>query len=284
MPHSYETSEEIQWCPGCGNFPIRKAIIDALTHLDISPSRLVISTGIGQAPKMCHYVKCNGLDGIHGRSLPAVLGAYLANPSLTYISIDGDGGAYAEGTSHFIHSLRRNPNVLYLVHNNKVFGLTKGQSSPTSSPDFVSKMSLHGTLMPEFNPLGVAIANNGTFVARGSATDLPHLTDLIKAGIQHQGFAFVDILQPCVSYNHTNTYQWYKERVYHLEEQADYNPEDRMWAFKKTMEWGKKIPIGIFYKSHRAPFHFQYPVLAEAPLNQFKTPDEKVKDLLEEYY
>ncbi len=281
---TYDTGEPNMWCPGCGNFGIRTALINALEDLKIPPHKLVISSGIGQAPKLPHYVKCNGLDGIHGRSLPEALGAYVVNPRLTYIAVDGDGGAYAEGTNHFIHAIRRNPNMLYLVHDNKVFGLTKGQASPVSRPDFETKTSHGGTHMPELNPMGMAIANNGTFIARGYSGDGEHLTNLIKQGIQHNGLAYIDILQPCVSYNHVQTYQFYKERVYHIEDLEDYNPRDRCWALEKTFEWGDKIPIGIFFKSERPAFHEQFKILAKEPLTKLNVDKSKILELLDEFH
>lgn len=232
----------------------------ALEAAGVTPDRLVIASGIGQAPKMPHYVACNGLDGIHGRALPAALGAYLVDPTLTYVVVDGDGGAYAEGTNHFVHALRRNPRMVYLVHDNRVFGLTKGQASPTSDPDFKTKTSPRGTMMPPFNPLGVAIANNGTFVARGYAGDVDHLAWLIGEALAHPGFAFVDVLQPCVSFNRVNTYKWYRQRVYKLEDRG-HDPTDRATAFELSFQWGEEIPTGVFYRTIRTTFHEQFTAL-----------------------
>lgn len=276
---AFDTLEENYWCPGCGNFGIRRALVQALVDLGIPPARVVITTGIGQAPKMNHHVKCNGLDGIHGRALPEGLGAQLVNPEFSHVCIDGDGGAYAEGTNHFLHALRRNPDMLYMVHNNQVFGLTKGQASPTSLTDFTTSTSPDGTKMPAFNPVAVALANHGTWVARGFAGDGDHLTGLIKAGLQHEGFAFLDVLQPCVSFNRVNTYKWYKDRVYHLVEE-DHDPHDLYAAFRKSWEFGKRIPIGLFYEDSRPAFHAQFSVLQRGPVTQLRPDLEKIRELL----
>jgi len=269
------------WCPGCGNFAILTAVKRALVELDIEPYRVLMVSGIGQAGKLPHYTRCNVLNVLHGRTLPAAAGAKIANPELTVIAVGGDGDGYGEGGNHFLHSLRRNHDITYLVHNNQVYALTKGQASPTSDLGFVTKTTPHGAWMP-LNSLAVAIAAGGSFVARGFAGDVDHLVGLIKKGMQHRGFALIDILQPCVSFNHKNTYAWYRERVYKLED-TDYDPGNRLAAFEKSQEWGDRIPIGVIYREDRATFEEQIPALKKGSLVKQKIDPRQVEVLMQEF-
>jgi 2-oxoglutarate ferredoxin oxidoreductase subunit beta len=193
------------------------------------------------------------LNELHGRALPAAAAAKIVNPELTVIAEGGDGDAYGEGGNHFMHAMVRNVDFTYLVHDNQVYALTKGQASPTSDSGFVTKTTPGGAHEP-LNPLAVAIAANASFVARGYAGDIPHLSKIIAAAIQHKGFSLVDILQPCVSFNHTNTYQFFQKRVYKLEDEAGYNSSNRLKAFEKALEWGDRIPTGILYQVERPVF------------------------------
>jgi 2-oxoglutarate ferredoxin oxidoreductase subunit beta len=270
------------WCPGCGNFGILRALNQALVELAIEPYRVLLVSGIGQAGKLPHYIRGHVLNVLHGRALPAAVGAKIANPELIVIVVGGDGDGYGEGGNHFLNTLRRNHDITYLVHNNQVYGLTKGQASPTSDKGFVTKTSLDGAGTP-LNPLAVAIAAGASFVARGFAGDVEHLSRLIKAGITHRGFALLDILQPCVSFNHKNTYSWYRERVYRLENKSDYNPTDMLMAFSKAQEWDEKIPIGILYQKKAATFEDQSPVLASGSLVKQAIEPHKVEVLLQEF-
>jgi 2-oxoglutarate ferredoxin oxidoreductase subunit beta len=270
------------WCPGCGNFGILQAVNRALVELDIEPYRVLMVSGIGQAGKLPHYTKCNVLNELHGRAIPAATGAKIANQELVVIAVGGDGDGYGEGGNHFISALRRNNDITYLVHNNQVYGLTKGQASPTSDLGFVTKTTPQGAGTP-INPIAVAIASDGSFVARGFAGDIEHLTGLIKTGIMHKGFALIDILQPCVSFNHRNTYAWYKERVYKLEDEPDYDPFDKVTAFKKALEWGDRIPTGIFYRREVPTFEEILPALSKGPLAGQKHRPDVVKHLLDEF-
>lgn len=269
------------WCPGCGNFGILNAVKKALVELGLEPHRVLMVSGIGQAGKLPHYTKGNVLNVLHGRSLPAAAGAKIANPELVVIAEGGDGDGYGEGGNHFLHAVRRNHNITYLVHDNQVYALTKGQASPTSDQGFVTKTTLHGA-SPPLNSLAVAIAAGGTFVARGFSGDIDHLAGLIKSGIQHRGFALIDILQPCVSFNHRNTYAWYKERVYKLEETA-YAPGDRSAAMEKALEWGERIPVGLIYQQERATFEDGLPVLRKGPLVKQVIDPAQVGVLLDEF-
>ncbi len=270
------------WCPGCGNFGILQALKKALVELEIEPHRLLFVSGIGQGPKLPHYTRGNVFNGLHGRTLPVATGAKIANHELTVIGIDGDGGAYGEGVGHLLASMRRNVDITYLVHNNQVYGLTKGQASPTSDTGFITRTTPLGAGQP-LNPVALALASDASFIARGFAGDTDHLSDIIKAGINHRGFSLIDILQPCVSFNPKNTYQWYRERVYRLDDKPDYNPEDRQAALARAEEWGDTIPIGIIFKKERPVYEEQLPALKEMPLVRQELDPQKFEGLLSEF-
>jgi 2-oxoglutarate ferredoxin oxidoreductase subunit beta len=271
------------WCPGCGNFGILQAVKKALVELNIEPYQVLMVSGIGQAGKLPHYARGNILNMLHGRALPAAAGAKMANPDLIVIAVGGDGDGYAEGGNHFIHTMRRNHDITYLVHNNQIYSLTKGQASPTSDVGFVTKTTPRGAINPE-NPVAMAIAVGATFVARGFAGDAEYLSKLIQKGIQHKGFALIDILQPCVSFNHKNTYSWYKERIYRLDDEKNYNPENKVEAFARSQEWGDKIPIGIIYQQKGVPSYEQrLPQLADGPLGNREIDRVLVNNLVDEF-
>lgn len=246
MSEKPKTPSEIQpaWCPGCGNFAILKVIKDILSELKLKPSETVFVSGIGQAAKLPHYVNCNMFNGLHGRSLPPAMAIKAANPNLKVIVHSGDGCSYGEGGNHFIHQILRNPNITELVHNNQVYGLTKGQASPTSLKGFITPIQIHGVVNEPLNPLALAIALDASFVARVYIGDVDKAKDIIKQAIQHRGYALVDILQPCVTFNKINTFQWYKDHTYYLEKTHD--PKDRLAAMAKALET-EKYPLGIFY-------------------------------------
>jgi 2-oxoglutarate ferredoxin oxidoreductase subunit beta len=258
----YQSDDPIAWCPGCGNFSILKALKQALVDIQQKPHDLVIVSGIGQAPKTPHYLRCNCFNGLHGRTLPVASGIKLANHELTVLALGGDGDGYGEGGNHFLHAMRRNINITYLVHDNQVYGLTKGQASPTSDHGFMTKTTPRGAISPACNPLMLAVASDCSFVARGFAGESEHLATLIRKGILHQGFSLIDILQPCVSFNRVNTYQWYADRVYKLEADSRYDAEDRLMAFQKAQEWGENIPIGIIYRNRRRTLEQQIPAIS----------------------
>ncbi|MBA7500752.1 MAG: 2-oxoacid ferredoxin oxidoreductase [Clostridia bacterium] len=267
------------WCPGCGNFGILQALKKALVDLKLEPHQVLIVSGIGQASKLPHYMKCNTFNGLHGRILPVASGAKIANQELVVIGLGGDGDNYGEGGNHFLHTIRRNIDMTLLVHNNKVYGLTKGQASPTSDSGFISKVQPEGVVSSSFNALSVAISLDASFVSRGWSGDRDHLSWLIKEAVQHKGFSLIDILQPCVTFNKKNTYRWYKERIYELAE--EYDPTDRLTAFKKTEEWGDKIPIGIFYRKQKPTFADQLAGLKKGALLRQKLNPSQVIPLLE---
>ena len=279
----YASADPIAWCPGCGNFGILTALKQALVELDKKSHEVVIVSGIGQAPKTPHYLRVNCFNGLHGRTLPVAQGIKLANHALTVFAEGGDGDGYAEGGNHFIHAMRRNSNITYLVHNNKVYGLTKGQTSPTSDKGFVTTTTPGGSLCPPENPLLLAIASDCGFVARGFAGDTDHLVSLIKEAVNHKGFAYIDILQPCVSFNKINTYQWYSQRVYKINEETDYDPSNRTMAFERAQEWDSRIPIGIFYRFDRQALDDLKSSLRRGPLVTQQLEQEKLGDLLDAF-
>jgi len=235
---------DIAWCPGCGNFGILNVLKKALDELDIEPKNLVLVSGIGQAAKIPHYFKTNFFNGLHGRALPPATAIKASNPLLTVIAESGDGDMYGEGGNHFIHTIRRNPNITNIVHNNMVYGLTKGQASPTSQVGFKTPVQVAGVILEPFNPLAVAIALDAGFVARAYIGDMDQTKEILKKAIEHKGYALVDIFQPCATFNKLNTFQWFKENTYYLEDSHDCY--DRNQAFNKAIE-GNKLPLGVFY-------------------------------------
>lgn len=277
-------SEETAWCPGCGNFGIINGLSDALEGLNLAPHNVLYVSGIGQAGKTPHYIKGNVLNTLHGRSLPTATGAKLANSDLTVIAIGGDGDGYAEGGNHFMHALRKNVNITYLVHDNRVFGLTKGQASPSSDPGMITGTTPFGSPNESFNPLALAITMNGGFVARAYAGNREHLTQVLQAAIKHEGFSFVDILQPCVTFNKVNTYQWYRERVYDLNAEEDYDPTNRAQAWERSWEWGDKIPCGIFYHSPRRTLDQATVALKNGPLVKQDLRRDTVQSLIDTHF
>jgi 2-oxoglutarate ferredoxin oxidoreductase subunit beta len=272
----YKSNDEVAWCPGCYNFSILKAVKQALASLDIAPHRVMFSSGIGQAPKLPHYLKCNLFNGLHGRALPAAAGIKLANHGLTVIAEGGDGDGYAEGGNHFIHAMRRNLNLTYLVHDNQIYGLTKGQTSPTSEEGLVTGTTPFGSYNAPEHPLALAVACDCGFAARGFAGDSEHLAELIAQAIAHPGFSLIDILQPCITFNKVNTYQWYKERVYKLG--GEHDPHDRQAAFAKACEWGDKIPLGVIYRNRRPALETMLPQLKTGTLIS-QSPDLKQRSM-----
>ena len=269
------------WCPGCGNFGILNALNRALIDMKIEPHQVLLVSGIGQAGKLPHYTRGNVFNSLHGRPIPPAIGARIANSELTVIAISGDGDAYGEGGNHFLHACRRNHDITYLVHNNQVYGLTKGQASPTSDLGFITKTTPYGAASP-VNPIALAIVSGASFAGRGFAGDIDHLANLIRNGISHRGFALIDILQPCVSFNHKNTFQWYKERVYKLEGDK-YDPSDKKAALEKALEWGDKIPIGVIYQKDLPVYEDQLPALSRGPLVRHEIDPAKVEILLTEF-
>ena len=256
------------WCPGCGNFPILKTLNEAIEQSGLDTRRVVLVSGIGQAAKTPHYVDApvNVFNGLHGRALPAATGIKIANHELEVIVTSGDGDMYGEGGNHLLHAIRRNISLKVFVHNNQVYGLTKGQASPTSDPGFVTKIQTHGVTVQPLHPLALAIVEGCPFVARSFSGDREHLRQMMIKAIKHEdGFALLEILQPCVSFNRVNTFRWYKERVLPVDDWHD--PTDRRKALALAMTWGDDdIPIGVLYRRDRPSFEASQPVLARGTL------------------
>lgn len=276
-------SIEPAWCPGCGNFPMLKAFKEALAEEEIRPEEILLVSGIGQSSKFPHYLRCNAFNGIHGRALPVATGVRLANPELKVVITTGDGDCYGEGGNHLLAAFRRNPDMTLVVHNNQVYALTKGQASPTSDPGFKSLVQPGGVPYPPLHALALAVAQDCSWVGRGFAGLEDHLKEMYKQAIHHRGFALLEVLQPCVTFNKVNTFGWYKKRVYRVEEEKDYDPENELWAYQKAKEWGERIPIGVIFKKSRPLLEEAYPALADGPLATWQV-DRPVGDLLADFY
>ncbi len=274
---------DIAWCPGCGNFSILKILKGALAELNIEPKDLVMVSGIGQAAKIPHYFRTNVFNGLHGRALPPATAIKAVNPGLTVIAESGDGDMYGEGGNHFLHTIRRNPNITNIVHNNMVYGLTKGQASPTSRIGFRTPIQVAGVFLEPFNPLAVAIALNASFVARAFAGDAEQTREIFKKAIEHKGYALVDVFQPCPSFNKLNTYDWFKSHVYYLDDSHDCH--DRSAAFNRATE-EDKFPLGVFY-INRDKKTFEENIGTyrdnEQPLYERKRDIEKLRALIETF-
>lgn len=273
---------EPAWCPGCGNFGIRTALKQALEELGLKPHEVVISSGIGQAAKMPHYIKVNGFNGLHGRALPPAIGIKMSNKDLKVIVESGDGDSYGEGGNHFIHTIRRNIDIAHFVHDNQIYGLTKGQGSPTTAMGQKTTLQFDGVKVEQLNPLALAMTMGAGFVARGFSGDIPHLVEIMKEAINYKGYALVDILQPCVVWNKVNTFAWYKKRVYHLSEDYDYTNKEE--AFKKAMEFGDRIPTGIIYKVDKETYDDKFDFIKNGkPLVDRELNPMDAEKLLEEF-
>ncbi len=242
----FDQIPETAWCPGCGNFAILKVMKEALDELNIDPKKLVISAGIGQAAKTSQYINSNCFNGLHGRALPVATGIKASNPELIVIAEGGDGDMYGEGGNHFIHAIRRNIDIANIVHNNMVYGLTLGQASPTSRRGSKTTLQLDGVFLEPFNPIAVAISLNASFVARAFSGDRKQLKEILKEAVNHKGYALVDVFHPCVSFNKINTFKWFKDNTYYVDE--SYDNTDKMSALEKAFETDK-FPLGVIYKN-----------------------------------
>ncbi len=278
---NYKISETA-WCPGCGDFNIIESLKAALEKLEKKPHEVLIVGGIGQAAKTPQYINANGFCGLHGRALPPAAAAKIVNSGLTVIVDTGDGDSYGEGGNHFIHNIRRNVDITHFVHNNQIYGLTKGQASPTTDMGQVTDVQVAGTINEPLNPVLLAIALGAGFVARAFSGDMEHLTSIMTEAIKYRGYALVDILQPCVSFNKENTFQWYNKRVYKLDE--SYDATDRLKAMEKAMEWGNRIPLGILYKNEKPVFNDKIEFLTgDQVLIEKKTDIIKIKSYLKDF-
>lgn len=275
---TYETA----WCPGCGNFSILECLKKALEELDKDPYEVLMAAGIGQAAKTPQYISANSFCGLHGRSLPAAVAAKIANKNLTVIVDTGDGDSYGEGGNHFIHNIRRNVDITHFVHDNQIYGLTKGQASPTSSEGQITDVQPTGNINIPLNPVFLAIAAGAGFVARAFSGDKEHLVSIMKQAILYKGYALVDILQPCVSFNKVNTFSYYSKRVYRLDD--SYDNSNKTSAIQKSMEYGDRIPIGVIYQEQKRTFHDKNIVLSSGkPLIDIPYNADLVQKFIEEF-
>jgi 2-oxoglutarate ferredoxin oxidoreductase subunit beta len=255
------------WCPGCGDFGVLSAIQKALVELQIPNHNVVAISGIGCSSNLPGFINTYGMHTLHGRALAVATGLKLANHELTVLVTGGDGDGFGIGGNHFVHAMRRNIDLLYIVMDNQIYGLTTGQTSPTSRIGMKTKSMPFGNIEAPVNPISLALAVGATFVARGYSADQKHLTELIKRGIEHKGFSFLDVFSPCVTYNHDNTYQWFKPRVKKLEDDPKYDPSVWTAAIEKSLLWGEEIPIGRFFeRTDVTSLHVAEPVLSEGPL------------------
>jgi len=302
---NYRTQVHNDWCPGCGDFGIVNAIQMTLLEMQLEPHRIAVFSGIGCSGKTPHFINTYGFHTLHGRVLPIATGAKLANPSLTVIAVGGDGDGLGIGAGHFVNTGRRNLDFTYVLHDNGVYGLTKGQASPTLPKGLKTKSMPAPSIQEGVNPIAMAVASGYTFVARSYALDVRHLKTTLRAAIEHRGSAFVDVLQTCPTYNDINTKEWYAgddlpskaPRLYKLEETgydgrvADPTIRDEVNmkkgnALLRSFEWGEKIPIGVFFKMEVATFEDQLatrmPSLAEKPFVEHNIYDRDIAPLLDE--
>jgi 2-oxoglutarate ferredoxin oxidoreductase subunit beta len=235
------------WCPGCGDFSVQAAIQRAAANVGLEPEQLAIVSGIGCSGRISGYINAYGFHGIHGRALPIAQGVKLANRELTVIASGGDGDGFAIGMGHTIHAIRRNLDITYIVMDNQIYGLTKGQTSPRSAEGFKTKSTPEGSIESTLTPLEIALSAGATFVAQSFSSDLKQLTTVIEEGIKHKGFSFINVFSPCVTFNKINTYDWFKEHVISLDQYPDYDPSDRVAAMNKIMETGGML-TGLIYQ------------------------------------
>ncbi len=276
-----KTPKTNTWCPGCGNFGILMAFKKALIELGIERHEAVLVSGIGCHGKMVNYVNINGFHGIHGRVLPLATGIKLSNPKLNVICFAGDADQYNEGWGHFTHAIRNNFDITLIVHDNMVLGLTTGQATSTSQQGFKSKSTPFGVIPPMLNPIAHALVSDASFVARGFSGDMFHLKDLIVEAINHRGFSFIDVFQPCVTFNYLNTYDWFNQRIYKLQEDG-HDETNYKKALEKAFEWGDKIPIGIFYKKERPIYRDSLSYLKDIELTKLPKENIDITSVLKE--
>jgi 2-oxoglutarate ferredoxin oxidoreductase subunit beta len=278
----FNTAARPNWCSGCGNFGILSALKKALLQLDLEPHEVVMSTGIGCSSKIAHWINVYGVHCLHGRSLPIAAGIRLANHNLCVIAEGGDGDGYSEGMNHFMQACRRNVDFTYIVHNNGVFSLTTGQTSTTGRQGFVSGSTPEGSIEPPFSPVAMAIAAGASFAARGFSGDMEQLHDLIVAAVRHRGFAFIDVMQVCVSYNPAKSYKWYKDRVYRLKDE-DHDAADKDRALALALAGGEdRLATGLFYEDDRPPYEDSLPQIARVPLVKQDIDKVDVRGLMKE--
>ena len=263
---SYEGLIDPDWCPGCGDFGVLKSLKMAAGRLGIAPKDLMLVSGIGCSSNLPGFIHSYGVHSLHGRAVAVAEGIKLGNHGLNVVVTGGDGDGYGIGIGHFIHAMRRNIDITYIVMNNQIYGLTTGQASPTTMKDMRTKSTPRGNAEMPINPIALALVSGATYVARGFSGEPEHMARLIAGAIAHRGFSLIDVFSPCVTYNKVNTYPFFKQRVYKLEDDADYASSDTAMALNRSFEWGDKIPIGVFYKEDIPIYEDSEPVLQKGPL------------------
>lgn len=274
------------WCPGCGDFSVQAAIQRASANVGLNPEQLAVVSGIGCSGRISGYINSYGFHGIHGRSLPIAQGLKMANRELTVIASGGDGDGFAIGLGHTIHAIRRNVNITYIVMDNQIYGLTKGQTSPRSSTGFKTKSTPQGSIEPALAPMEMALTAGATFVAQSFSSDLKELTALIEAGLNHEGFSLINVFSPCVTYNKINTYDWFKENLTKLSDVEGYDPSNKEEAMSLLMEKQGLVTGLIYQNSHQPSYQELIPDYSEEPLSthdirlEEATFDELVKEFM----
>jgi 2-oxoglutarate/2-oxoacid ferredoxin oxidoreductase subunit beta len=263
---TYDSVVDPDWCPGCGDFGVLKALKMAAGKLSIQPKDLFVVSGIGCSSNLPGFIHAYGVHSLHGRAVAVASGVKFANHDLHVVITGGDGDGYGIGIGHFIHAMRRNLDLTYIVMNNQIYGLTTGQASPTTMKDMRTKSTPRGNAEQPINPISLALVSGATYVSRAFSGEPNHMADIIAGAIAHRGFALVDVFSPCVTYNKINTYPWFKQRVYKLENETAYKTGDYQQAIGRSMEWGDRIPIGLFYKGDQAIYEDSEPALKKGPL------------------
>ncbi|MFG1530471.1 MAG: thiamine pyrophosphate-dependent enzyme [Thermoplasmata archaeon] len=265
LPLITKSDTKPTWCPGCGDYGVVAAVEMAVKKLGLPSHEVVIVSGIGCSSNLPHFLSSYGFHSIHGRALPVAEGIRWANHGLTVIGTGGDGDGFGIGAGHFVHAMRRNVKLTYVTMDNQIYGLTTGQASPTSMMGQKTKSTPRGVIENPVDPIALALASGATYVARGFSGDVKHLAELVANGLRHRGFAFVDVMSPCVTYNKINTFDFFRQRVYKLES-SGHDPTNIVTAWQRALEWGDKIPIGLFYKADRPTYEELEEVLLQGPL------------------
>ena len=280
----YKSETRPDWCPGCGDFGVLNSLVQAVANLEIDPKDLLVVSGIGCSSNLPGFIHAYGFHSLHGRAVAVATGARLANPDLNVVVTGGDGDGYGIGLGHFVHAMRRNLDITYIVMDNQIYGLTTGQASPTSMKNFSTKSSPYGTIEEPINPIALALVSGATYVARGFSGDPKHLTELIQNGMKHKGFALVDVFSPCVTWNKINTYDYFRQKCYKFNG-ADYNTSDQTQALAKARESDPKIPIGLFYEIQKPTYEEQDPTLKlENPAKATRLGQSDPDSLFKEFY
>ncbi|MCD1257737.1 2-oxoacid:ferredoxin oxidoreductase subunit beta [Paenibacillus athensensis] len=273
------------WCPGCGDFSVQAAIQRAAANVGLEPEGLAVVSGIGCSGRISGYINAYGFHGVHGRSLPIAQGLKMANRDLTVIAAGGDGDGFAIGMGHTVHAIRRNINITYIVMDNQIYGLTKGQTSPRSAEGFKTKSTPQGSIESALSPLEVAMAAGATFVAQSFSSNLKQLTHVIEEGIKHEGFSLINVFSPCVTFNKVNTYDWFKENIVDLDEIADYDSTNRVMAMTKIMETHSMLTGIIYQDQNKKSYESLVPNFAQEGLNKqnMKISEAEFEKLLAEF-